>query len=58
MENINKPSTSIKNWALDEWSREKLSIEDSNSLSDSEVLTFLINNGNKVKSALGIAKDI
>ena len=58
MENLNKPSTSIKNWAIDDRPREKLQIKGAATLSDSELLAILINNGNKEKSALDIAKDI
>ena len=58
MENINKPSTSIKNWAVDDRPREKLLIKGAAVLSDSELLALLINNGNKEKSAVEIAKDV
>jgi len=58
MENINKPSTSIKNWAVDDRPREKLLIKGAAILSDSELLAILINNGNKEKSAVELAKDI
>jgi len=58
MENINKPSTSIKNWAVDDRPREKLLIKGAAILSDSELLAILINNGNKEKSAVELAKDV
>jgi DNA repair protein RadC len=58
MENINKPSTSIKNWALDDRPREKLSTKGAAVLSDSELIAILINNGNKEKSAIDLAKEI
>lgn len=58
MENINKPSTSIKNWAVDDRPREKLLTKGSSALSNSELLAILINNGNKEKSALALAKEI
>ena len=58
MENFNKPSTSIKNWAIDDRPREKLLSKGSASLSDSELLAILINNGYKEKSAVEISKDI
>ena len=58
MENINKPSTSIKNWAVDDRPREKLLIKGAAVLSDSELLALLINNGNREKSAVEIAKDV
>lgn len=58
MENINKPSTSIKNWAIDDRPREKLLKKGAAILSDSELLAILINNGNKEKSAVELAKDV
>ena len=58
MENLNKPLTSIKNWAIDDRPREKLQTKGAAVLSDSELLAILINNGHKEKSALDIAKDI
>lgn len=58
MENINKPSTSIKNWALDDRPREKLLLKGTEALSDSELLAILINNGHKEKSAVALAKEI
>ncbi len=58
MENINKPSTSIKNWAADDRPREKLLTKGVSALSDSELLAILINNGHKEKSAVEIAKEI
>ena len=58
MKNINKPSTSIKNWAMDDRPREKLLLKGPVSLSDSELLAIIINNGNKEKSAVDLAKEI
>ena len=58
MENINKPSTSIKNWAFDDRPREKLLTKGAAMLSDSELIAILINNGHKEKSALELAKEI
>jgi DNA repair protein RadC len=58
METINKTSTSIKNWAVDDRPREKLVSKGAASLSDSELLALLINNGNKEKSAVELAKSI
>ncbi len=58
MENFNKPSTSIKNWAIDDRPREKLLIKGAGALSDSELLAILINNGQKERSALDLARDI
>ena len=58
MKNINKPSTSIKNWAIDDRPREKLLLKGAVCLSDSELIAILINNGYKEKSAVDIAKEI
>ncbi|MCW3094027.1 MAG: hypothetical protein JWP81_5096 [Ferruginibacter sp.] len=58
MENINKPSTSIKSWASDDRPREKLLMKGPVALSDSELLAILINMGTKEKSAVELAKDI
>jgi DNA repair protein RadC len=58
MENFNKHSTSIKNWAVDDRPREKLLTKGAASLSDSELLAILINNGNKEKSAVDLAKAV
>ena len=58
MENFNNPSTSIKNWAVDDRPREKLSLKGAAALSDSELLAILINNGNKEDSAVSLAKKI
>ena len=58
MENLNKPSTSIKTWAADDRPREKMLAKGADALSNSELLGIIINNGNKEKSAVAIAKDI
>ena len=58
MENVHKPSTSIKNWAADDRPREKMLSKGAAVLSNSELLAILINNGNKEKSAVELAKDI
>jgi DNA repair protein RadC len=58
MENANKPSTSIKNWAIDDRPREKLLAKGAASLSNSELLAILLNNGSKNKSAVELAKEI
>ena len=49
---------SIKFWAKDDRPREKLLSKGPESLSDSELLAILINNGNKEKSAVELARDI
>jgi DNA repair protein RadC len=58
MENANKPSTSIKNWAIDDRPREKLLVKGAAALSNSELLAILLNNGSKNKSAVELAKEI
>ncbi|MBL0057506.1 MAG: DNA repair protein RadC [Chitinophagaceae bacterium] len=58
MENVNKPSTSIKNWASDDRPREKMLTKGAGALSNSELLAILINTGNATKSALELAKEV
>ena len=58
MVNVNKPSTSIKNWAIDDRPREKLLTKGAEALSNAELLAILINNGSKNKSAVELAKEI
>ena len=58
MENVNKPSTSIKNWATDDRPREKLLNKGAAALSNSELLAILLNNGSKNKSAVELSKEI
>lgn len=58
MENLNKNSNSIKNWATDDRPREKLMSKGAYVLSDSELLAILISNGYKEKSAVALAKEI
>jgi len=58
MENVNKPSTSIKNWAADDRPREKLILKGAAALSNSELLAILLNNGSKNKTAVELAKEI
>jgi len=58
MENVNKPSTSIKNWAVDDRPREKLVLKGPAALSDSELLAILINTGNAKRTAVELARDV
>ena len=58
MKNVNKPSTSIKNWAIDDRPREKLITHSAAALSNSELIAILINNGSKNKSAVELAREI
>lgn len=58
MKNVNKPSTSIKNWAVDDRPREKMLHKGASALSNSELIAILINNGSRDKSALELSKEI
>ena len=58
MENLHKPSTSIKNWAMDDRPREKMITKGAAALSNAELLTILINTGNKHNSALELGKNV
>jgi len=49
---------SIKDWAKDDRPREKLLSKSPNALSDSELLAILINNGNREKTAVELAKEV
>ncbi|MFT3936488.1 MAG: DNA repair protein RadC [Chitinophagaceae bacterium] len=49
---------SIKDWAKDDRPREKLLSKSPESLSDSELLAILINNGNRQKTAVDLAKEV
>ena len=48
----------IKDWSEDDRPREKLMLKGVNTLSNSELLAILINNGTKDKSAVDVAKDL
>ena len=58
MKNFNKPSTSVKNWSVDDRPREKMLAKGAEALSNSELLAIMINNGTKSKSAVDLAKEI
>jgi DNA repair protein RadC len=58
MKTINKPSTSIKKWALEDRPREKLMQHGASTLSNAELLAILINNGHKNKSAVALAREV
>lgn len=58
MEMSKNESNPIKSWPVDDRPREKMQAKGAAALSNSELLAILINNGNKKKSALQIAKDI
>ena len=48
----------IKNWAIDDRPREKLAAKGADSLSNSELLAILINNGTADKSAVELGKEL
>jgi len=58
MENSENAKTSIKNWAEDDRPREKMSKHGAETLSNSELLGIIINNGSKERSAVELAKEI
>jgi DNA repair protein RadC len=58
MKDVNKNSTSIKNWAIDDRPREKLLLKGKDALSNAELLAILLRDGSKKKTALGLAKEI
>jgi len=58
MKNFNKPSTSIKSWSADDKPRDKLLGKGAASLSNSELIAILINNGSRDKNAVDLAKEI
>jgi len=58
MKSFNKPSTSIKFWAVDDRPREKMVAKGAAALSNSELVGILINNGSKEKSAIDLAKEV
>lgn len=58
MENLPTSYHSIKNWAEDDRPREKLVQNGAGTLSNSELLAILINNGTRKKSAIDLAKEI
>ena len=51
-------ANSIRNWAIGDRPREKMCAKGAGALSDSELIAILINNGNKEKSAVDLAKEI
>lgn len=58
MKKLINNSQSIKNWAPGDRPREKMLAKGAGALSDSELIAILINNGNREKSAVDLAKDI
>lgn len=49
---------SIKSWAPDDRPREKLLSKNAENLTDSELLTILINQGTSQKNAVDLAKEL
>ncbi|MEP6674360.1 MAG: DNA repair protein RadC [Ferruginibacter sp.] len=58
MKNVNKPSTSIRNWSSDDQPREKMIHGGPEALSNSELLAILINTGSRGMTAVDIAKNV
>ena len=58
MKNINPPPVSIKYWPADDRPREKMMLKGPASLSNSELIAILINNGNKQKTAVSLAMEV
>lgn len=58
MENVNKHSTSIKNWSIDDRPREKLQTHGATYLSNAELIAILLGSGNQKESAIDIGKKI
>ena len=50
--------TSIKNWAIDDQPREKLLLKGAETLTTTELLAILINNGTKQQNALELAQEL
>ena len=50
--------TSIKNWSTDDQPREKLLLKGAETLTTTELLAILINNGTKQQSALELAQEL
>jgi DNA repair protein RadC len=58
MEKAKKGPGSIKNWAADDRPRERLVQNGADSLSNSELLAILVNNGTPERSAVAISKEV
>lgn len=58
MATVQEQKHSIKDWAIDDRPREKLLSKSPQSLSNSELIAILINNGSRGKSAVDLAKEI
>lgn len=58
MKNVNKPSTSIRDWADDDKPREKLMTKGPEVLSNAELIAILLREGTPKKNVLVLAKEI
>ena len=58
MKNVNKTSTSMKNWAADDQPREKMKSQGASYLSNAELLAILLRTGSNNKSALELSQEI
>lgn len=58
MENVNKTSTSIKHWSVDEQPDKKMIRYGAAYLSNAELIAILMRTGNKESSAMQLAKEI
>ena len=50
--------TSIKNWIIDDQPREKLLLKGAETLTTTELIAILINNGTKQQNALELAQEL
>ncbi|HJU46210.1 MAG TPA: DNA repair protein RadC [Chitinophagaceae bacterium] len=58
MKHTQEQKPSIKGWAIDDRPREKLLSKSPQSLSNSELIAILINNGSRGRSAVDLAKEV
>jgi DNA repair protein RadC len=58
MKDLNKNSTSIKDWAKDDRPREKLHSKGPAALSNAELLAILLGKGTRLKSAVDLAREV
>ena len=58
MKNVNKTSTSMKNWATDDQPREKMKSQGASYLSNAELIAILLRTGSNHKSALELSQEI
>jgi DNA repair protein RadC len=58
MENVNKTSTSMKHWAVDEQPDKKMILYGASYLSNAELIAILLRAGNRHSSAIELAKEM